>query len=78
MSKEKETVLVSNANMTALVKWANDNLGTKLSGKQFKKTDFQQYIKIERMPENFGHIEIRRVKGIECVKLYDLVRVGDE
>jgi len=71
----KEIVLISNANMTALVKWSNDNLGIKLSGKPFKKTDFQQYNQLGHLPENFGQIEIRRVKGIKGVKIYDIIKI---
>ena len=76
MSKENEEILISNVNLTGLVKFANEHFGKKSTGKPFTKSDFQQYCISKRMPENFGLVEIRRVKGIESVKLYDLVKVG--
>ena len=76
MSENGEEILISNVNLTGLVKFANEHFKTKQSGKPFTKSDFQQYVRTARMPDNFEQIEIRLVKGIVGVKLYNLVKVG--
>jgi hypothetical protein len=71
----KETVIATNLNLTGIVKFMNDTYGTKLSGKPFKKEDCQQYCRVGQIPEYISNVEIRRVKGVETVKLYDLIKI---
>ncbi len=70
---KKEELEVENLTLTTLTLWLNENKKKKTEI-PFSVQDTQLYIKRGKLPKYLGGNKIVRVKKIDSVKLYNIVR----
>jgi len=68
----EEGYLIKNKTFVGLVKWMNEKYKLKRTGKPFKSSDIQSYIRRGNIPSYLGGNEIERVSEIEDVCLYNV------